>query len=216
VTSSRDALNRMREEMGELGSARTARSPASPTIPSAASRRSSAPPAPRPSNPVLRRSAGRTRLVFLIAVLIILGLAAIGVVLAHREGTDKAEAISAPHAISPRARMEAVVDSDHPRVEARLLGRWAPQIASLAMGRSEARSNLARYRRLHRRYDVLMVRSDEYAFISDRFYVVLVNRPYPTAHGALGWCRRAGRGPADCYAKLLTHNDSTRVTARHP
>jgi len=127
-----------------------------------------------------------------------------------------------PTTTSSRSSMslQQLVSRDHKKVESRLVDHWVPQLASKttaggAAGSLGAARILQNHQRLQKKYGALLLRSDDYVFKSNGYYVSVAPQRYATGKQALRWCRRAKLKPADCLAKFITHDRSVTTTVLH-
>ncbi|MGE2718473.1 hypothetical protein [Mycolicibacterium celeriflavum] len=118
-------------------------------------------------------------------------------------------------------QLRAIAASDKPMVLATLADTWVPQLSSkwlglVAEGRTWTNSAiLAEHQRLRQTYPgVRLLWSGDWSTFSDEnFWVTVAGLTFPTADGALAWCRSNGFDRDHCFAKLIstTHSveDST-------
>lgn len=114
--------------------------------------------------------------------------------------------------------------TDRSQVEL-LTDRWVPQISSKRVGlRADGIvygpvDILNKHRQLQAdfAYDgVGLLWSGDYSTFKDgTFWVSIALAGYPTADGAIAWCERAGLGPDDCFAKLISHSASSTGSTKN-
>lgn len=112
----------------------------------------------------------------------------------------------------PAQALETQRSADAAAAEA-LAGSWAPQLSAKKQGlvvdgqTYDAATILTDHQRLRgQQPDAILVWSGDFtSFRSSDFWITMANRPFSSAQEANAWCRSAGFGPDDCYAKRLSH-----------
>lgn len=124
-----------------------------------------------------------------------------------------------PDNAAAKADLDNEVDQDRSAAEA-LVGNWIPQLSSKRPGlvadgiTYDYLSIWADFQRLRTAYPTaLLIWSGDYvSFKSPDFYVTVVPQTFPDGPSANVWCDDAGLAPADCYAKLLSHDGGSANT----
>lgn len=109
-------------------------------------------------------------------------------------------------------QLRAIAASDKPMVLATLADTWVPQLSSkrlglVAEGRTWTHSAiLAEHQRLRQAYPGvrLLWSGDWSTFSHSNFWVTVAGSTFPTAEGALAWCRSNGFDRDHCFAKLVS------------
>lgn len=109
-------------------------------------------------------------------------------------------------------QLRAIAASDKPMVLATLADTWVPQLSSKWLGLvAEGRtwtpaSILAEHQQLRQAYPgVRLLWSGDWSTFSDsNYWVTVAGLTFPTAEGALAWCRSNGFDPDHCFAKLIS------------
>lgn len=113
-------------------------------------------------------------------------------------------------------QLRAIAASDKPMVLATLADTWVPQLSSkwlglVAEGRTWTNSAiLAEHQQLRQAYPgVRLLWSGDWSTFSDaNYWVTVAGLTFPTAEGALAWCRSAGLDRNHCFAKLISTTHS--------
>lgn len=113
----------------------------------------------------------------------------------------------------PESTLSGLALSDAPSV-AGLEGFWVPQLASGPFGADDAGYSAA-HASLREAYGALLLTSDDFVFLYSSHWVSVAPVPFSTADEALGWCTQQGLANENCYAKLLTRDQSVAVTTAH-
>ncbi|MGV0788368.1 hypothetical protein ABQF33_15780 [Mycolicibacterium sp. XJ2] len=109
-------------------------------------------------------------------------------------------------------QLRSIAASDKPMVMATLAGTWVPQLSSkrlglVAEGRTWTHSAiLAEHQRLRQTYPGarLLWSGDWSTFSHGDFWVTVAGPTFPTAEGALAWCRGNDFDRDHCFAKLVS------------
>lgn len=115
-------------------------------------------------------------------------------------------------------QLRAYADTDRPVVSSWAADRWVPQLSSKRLGTSDNGVKydyeriLQDFLQLRQQYsgaadsgDPQLVWSGDWStFDGSDYWVTIAGIAYPTADGALGWCRRLGLDDNRCYAKLIS------------
>ncbi len=109
-------------------------------------------------------------------------------------------------------QLRAIAASDKPMVLATLADTWVPQLSSkwlglVAEGRTWTHAAiLAEHQQLRQTYPGvrLLWSGDWSTFSDDNFWVTVAGPTFPTAEGALAWCRSGGFDRDHCFAKLIS------------
>jgi hypothetical protein len=134
-------------------------------------------------------------------------------------------AASTEPALPPESAAEQLQEQatrDRPTVE-RLVGFWVPQVSSkalgtLADGRTYTNDDIVADHRawVDRFSDAVLLRSGDYSsFSNPNYWVTVVAEPFSTPGAANTWCASANLGPADCFAKLLSHTSGPGGASVH-
>ncbi|OBB77097.1 hypothetical protein [Mycobacterium sp. 852014-52144_SCH5372336] len=109
-------------------------------------------------------------------------------------------------------QLRAIAASDKPMVLATLADTWVPQLSSKRLGLfAEGRTwthaaILAEHQQLRQAYPGarLLWAGDWSTFSDSNFWVTVAGPTFPTAEGALAWCRSGGFDRDHCFAKLIS------------
>ncbi|WP_094289618.1 hypothetical protein [Mycobacterium lehmannii] len=109
-------------------------------------------------------------------------------------------------------QLRSIATSDKPMVLATMTDTWVPQLSSkrlglVAEGRTWTHSAiLAEHQRLRQTYPGarLLWSGDWSTFSSSNFWVTIAGSTFPTAEGALAWCRSNNFDRDHCFAKLVS------------
>ncbi|OBG91806.1 hypothetical protein A5698_20385 [Mycobacterium sp. E136] len=109
-------------------------------------------------------------------------------------------------------QLRSIAASDKPMVLATIVDTWVPQLSSKRLGLvAEGRTwthaaILAEHQRLRQTYPGarLLWSGDWSTFSESNFWVTIAGPTFPTADGALAWCRSAGFDRDHCFAKLVS------------
>lgn len=109
-------------------------------------------------------------------------------------------------------QLRAIAASDKPMVLATLANTWVPQLSSkrlglVAEGRTWTHSAiLVEHQRLRQAYPGarLLWSGDWSTFSHSNFWVTVAGPTFPTAEGALAWCRSNDFDRDHCFAKLIS------------
>lgn len=109
-------------------------------------------------------------------------------------------------------QLRAIAASDKPMVLATLTDTWVPQLSSkwlglVAEGRTWTSATiLAEHQQLRQAYPgVRLLWSGDWSTFSDsNYWVTVAGLTFPTAEGALAWCRSGGFDRDHCFAKLIS------------
>ncbi|MFV9634448.1 hypothetical protein [Mycobacterium neumannii] len=109
-------------------------------------------------------------------------------------------------------QLRSIVASDKPMVLATMTDTWVPQLSSKRLGLvAEGRTwthaaILAEHQRLRQTYPGarLLWSGDWSTFSHSNFWVTIAGPTYPTAEGALAWCRNNQFDRDHCFAKLVS------------
>lgn len=109
-------------------------------------------------------------------------------------------------------QLRAIAASDRPMVLATIADTWVPQLSSkrlglVAEGRTwTASAILAEHQRLRQAYPGarLLWSGDWSTFSHSDFWVTVAGATFPTADGALAWCRSNDFDRDHCFAKLIS------------
>ncbi|KUI09899.1 hypothetical protein AU190_05645 [Mycolicibacterium acapulense] len=109
-------------------------------------------------------------------------------------------------------QLRSIATSDKPMVLATMTDTWVPQLSSkrlglVAEGRTWTHSAiLAEHQRLRQTYPgARLLWSGEWSTFSEsNFWVTVAGPTFPTAEGALAWCRSGGFDRDHCFAKLIS------------
>jgi hypothetical protein len=115
-------------------------------------------------------------------------------------------------AVDPTASLTAAAAADAGAAE-HLMGSWVPQVASGPF--TDAAAYWPVHQDLVSRFGAVLITTDEFVFQGPGFWVDVVPMTFTTGADALAWCASMGRGNRDCYAKLLTRDQSVTVTTMH-
>ncbi len=116
-------------------------------------------------------------------------------------------------ALPPGEQLAATLATDREAVEA-MVGRWVPQLSAKKVGTVDdgitydLADILAFHEGLHDEYGALLLYSGDYVYQTDNLWVSVAPESFATAQGALAWCVSEDIGRDDCFAKLITHDDS--------
>ncbi|KUI17025.1 hypothetical protein AU192_21175 [Mycobacterium lehmannii] len=109
-------------------------------------------------------------------------------------------------------QLRSIATSDKPMVLATMTDTWVPQLSSkrlglVAEGRTWTHSAiLTEHQRLRQTYPGarLLWSGDWSTFSSSNFWVTIAGSTFPTAEGALAWCRSNNFDRDHCFAKLVS------------
>ncbi|WP_156656479.1 hypothetical protein [Mycobacterium sp. 852002-51152_SCH6134967] len=109
-------------------------------------------------------------------------------------------------------QLRSIVASDKPMVLATMTDTWVPQLSSKRLGlvaEGHTWTNaaiLAEHQRLRQTYPGarLLWSGDWSTFSDSNFWVTIAGPTYPTAEGALAWCRSNQFDRDHCFAKLVS------------
>lgn len=109
-------------------------------------------------------------------------------------------------------QLRAIAASDKPMVLATIADTWVPQLSSKRLGLvAEGRAwthaaILAEHQQFRQTYPGvrLLWSGDWSTFSNDNFWVTVAGPTFPTAEGALAWCRSGGFDRDHCFAKLIS------------
>ncbi len=109
-------------------------------------------------------------------------------------------------------QLRSIATSDKPMVLATIANTWVPQLSSkrlglVAEGRTWTHSAiLAEHQRLRQTYPgARLLWSGEWSTFSEsNFWVTIAGATFPTAEGALAWCRSNDFDRDHCFAKLVS------------
>jgi serine/threonine-protein kinase len=158
--------------------------------------------APR-SQTVAKGSHRRVAGIVVVAALLIAACIAAAVTITHNRQTVRA--------LTPSEQLSHWQTQDKNEIENKLRGSWVPQLASSDSAERMVQEQL----HLRKKYNALLLKSDDYVYVNGGYWVSIAPMAYPSAEGALEWCQESGRGSSDCYAKLITHDSTVTVTAKH-
>ncbi|MEZ2189335.1 hypothetical protein [Corynebacterium sp. CCM 9204] len=115
--------------------------------------------------------------------------------------------------------LEEIRRRDRPIVADELAGLWQPQLASMQPGTGghDCDSILRTHLKFRDRYPTsrLVWSGDWRNYDRKEWWVTLSGVGFPTADGALQWCRNEGWGPNDCYARLVSNDVGPEGTTRY-
>ncbi|MBV7293124.1 outer membrane protein assembly factor BamB family protein [Corynebacterium sp. TAE3-ERU16] len=115
--------------------------------------------------------------------------------------------------------LEEIRRRDRPIIEAELAGLWQPQLASMRPGTGghDCDSILRAHLEFRDPYPTsrLVWSGDWRNYDRKDWWVTLSGVGFPTAEGALQWCRDQGFGHDDCYARLVSNDVGPEGTARY-
>ncbi|RLK61153.1 hypothetical protein [Actinokineospora cianjurensis] len=116
--------------------------------------------------------------------------------------------------IDARETLNDILIDDRAKVES-LVGRWVPQVFSMAPGTDfgpvtyDYPEILQRVRAIREVYpNTLLLNSSDYtSFQRGGFYVAVIDRPESDAGEVLDWCKSQRFQREDCLAKRLSHTE---------
>ena len=123
--------------------------------------------------------------------------------------------------LNPTQQLSALATSDRSTVETTLLNHWVPQVASgvvgLKVGSQTMTANLllTRHLGLEKSYGALLLYTKGFAYTHQDYWASVVPQTFSGGEAALSWCRDHSLGASDCFAVLLTHDQSIKVTAMY-
>jgi len=118
------------------------------------------------------------------------------------------------------AQLMSWAEGDTPIVED-IVDMWVPQVGAKKIGTKDdgivyALPDIAaNHQEFRNDLGAVLVDSGEYVFKDANLWVSIIPEGFPTSAGALGWCTTHDLGPADCFAKLITHDASIKVTTAY-
>lgn len=116
-------------------------------------------------------------------------------------------------ALAPGEQLAATLATDREQVEA-MVGRWVPQLSAKKVGTVDdgitydLADIVTFHHRLQTEYGALLLYSGDYVYQTDDLWVSVAPESFATAQGALAWCVSEDIGRDDCFAKLITHDES--------
>jgi len=116
------------------------------------------------------------------------------------------------------ARLADWIDGDEETVED-LVDLWVPQISAKKVGTKDdgitytLADIVDHHEDLRDEYGAVLLWSGDYVFRDDKLWITIVPIGYTTSVGALGWCADHDLGNDDCFARLITHDESIENTA---
>ncbi|MBI8988522.1 hypothetical protein [Corynebacterium meridianum] len=117
------------------------------------------------------------------------------------------------------AALEEIRRRDRPIVAAELAGQWQPQLASMRPGTGghDCDSILRAHLKFRDPYPTsrLVWSGDWRNYDRKDWWVTLSGIGFPTAEGALQWCRNEGFGHDDCYDRLVSNDVGPEGTTRY-
>lgn len=112
---------------------------------------------------------------------------------------------------SSSAQLRQISLEDHTLVSTQGSDRWVPQLSSKRPGVVDQgvvwdnELTLEEHLRLRQEYGAKLLWSGDWStFDAPNFWVTIAPITYPTASGALAWCREQGFDRNHCYAKLIS------------
>lgn len=112
---------------------------------------------------------------------------------------------------SSSAQLRQISLEDHTLVSSQGSDRWVPQLSSKRPGVVDQgvvwdnELTLEEHLRLRQEYGAKLLWSGDWStFDAPNFWVTIAPITYPTASGALAWCREQGFDRNHCYAKLIS------------
>lgn len=112
---------------------------------------------------------------------------------------------------SSSAQLRQISLEDHILVSTQGSDRWVPQLSSKRPGVVDQgvvwdnEMTLEEHLRLRQEYGAKLLWSGDWStFDAPNFWVTIAPITYPTASGALAWCREQGFDRNHCYAKLIS------------
>lgn len=122
--------------------------------------------------------------------------------------TTTTTTMSAP--ADPEAQLRQYVNDDRKWVTANL-DRWVPQVSSKRPGVVDDgivwdnATTLQEHIQLRQQYGARLLWSGDWStFSASNFWVTVAGVSFPTAEGALAWCRDNNRDSWHCFAKLIS------------
>ena len=138
----------------------------------------------------------------------------------------QASGSGADPAVSEQASEDALprqVRLDEPKVSARFVDRWVPQLSSKSYDRYDDVEGITyHYDDIYRDHlqlrlaypDARLLWSGDWAsYESADFWVTVAGETFPTGDGALDWCVRNGFDGDHCYAKRIIRSGSSEGTS---
>ncbi len=84
-----------------------------------------------------------------------------------------------------------------------------------AQASGDAGAILAEYESYNARYGALLIRSDNYVFEAERYYVIVANHGFATSTEALDWCKSMQLIGDRYLANFITHDTTPGATVAH-
>jgi len=116
-----------------------------------------------------------------------------------------------PDPIDPEQQLRQIANGDRPFVSVRLADRWVPQLSAKRLGVVDQgivwdnATTLREHLQLRERYHARLLWSGEWStFSTSNFWVTVAGYVFPTAAGALAWCRGQGFDRDHCFAKIVS------------
>ena len=125
----------------------------------------------------------------------------------------------APNAVA-LAQLTTWAEEDAPLVED-IVDMWVPQVGAKKIGTKDdgivytLPDIVLNHQQFRDDLGAVLVDSGEYVFKVDNLWVSIIPVGFVTSAGALDWCADHDLGPSDCFAKLITHDDSIKVTTAY-